>query len=308
MTSLPGRILVGLSFPEDPWREDFGPSESEAALVDQALTLGKQFGAGLVFVSVLEHQDSPVPGHDKTVHDVLRDRINGYFERLVARCEAADLDVKVVVRAGRAWHRLIEEVNLSRAELVMVCPKRDDGPLEQLIHGSTTERLLRKCPAPVHVVCGRAHVPPKRILVPIDFSDVSPGCIEVARALAEAGGAEVTVVHGVSYPNEIALRREADGPTLVAAYRQEVQAETRAKASALIGDADDMKVTLTDDWIVKALPGLVSDGGYDLVVMGSVGRTGIAGFLIGNTAEKIFRTVDASLWVVKPPGWQSPVT
>lgn len=306
MSSLPQRILVGLAFPEDPWTESFGPSESEEALVDQALTLARHHGASLVFVTVLEHADSPIPGHENTVHDVLRERIGRHFERLVKRCENANLDVDVVIREGRAWHRLIEEINLTKADLVMVCPKRDDGPLEQLIHGSTTERLLRKSPAPVHVVCGRAHVPPKRILVPVDFSDVSAGCIEVARAMAESSGAEVTVVHGVSYPNEIALRREANGPELMAEYRKEVHADVRAKAAALIGDAP-MEFTMTDQWIVDALPGLVTEGGFDLVVMGSVGRSGIVGFIVGNTAEKIFRTVDASLWVVRPPGWQSPV-
>lgn len=40
--------------------------------------------------------------------------------------------------------------------------------------------------------------------------------------------------------------------------------------------------------------------GVGLIVMGSVGRRGISGLLIGNTAEKILHTSDCSLLVVKP--------
>jgi len=306
MSTLPRRILVGLAFPADPWLEDFGPSENEAQLVDHALAHARNLGASLVFVTVLENADHPIPGHENSVHDVLRDRIDAWFERVVSRCEVANVDVTIAIREGRPWQRLIEEIRLTEADLVLVTPKRDTGTLDHMIHGSTTERLLRKAPVPVHVVCGRRNIPARKILVPVDFSDVSGECVALARDLAAKSDATVTLVHALDYPNEIALRRESNGPELVAEYREEVQAEARAKAAALIGDAD-IEVKLTDEWIVKALPTLVSEGNFDLIIMGSVGRSGIAGFIIGNTAEKIFRTVDTSLWVVRPPGWESPV-
>ena len=41
--------------------------------------------------------------------------------------------------------------------------------------------------------------------------------------------------------------------------------------------------------------------------MGTVCRTGIAGFFIGNTAESILQQVDCSVLTVKPDGFVSPV-
>jgi hypothetical protein len=41
--------------------------------------------------------------------------------------------------------------------------------------------------------------------------------------------------------------------------------------------------------------------------MGTVARTGIAGLLIGNTAEAILEQVQCSVLAVKPPGFVSPV-
>ena len=45
----------------------------------------------------------------------------------------------------------------------------------------------------------------------------------------------------------------------------------------------------------------------DLVVMGTVGRTGIAGLFIGNTAEMVLEQVQCSVLAVKPAGFVSPV-
>ena len=47
--------------------------------------------------------------------------------------------------------------------------------------------------------------------------------------------------------------------------------------------------------------------GIDLIVMGTVARTGIPGFFIGNTAEKILTKVDCSVLTVKPSAFSSPV-
>ncbi len=47
---------------------------------------------------------------------------------------------------------------------------------------------------------------------------------------------------------------------------------------------------------------------HDLVVMGTVARTGIMGLLIGNTAETILDQLDCSVLAVKPEGFLTPVT
>jgi len=46
----------------------------------------------------------------------------------------------------------------------------------------------------------------------------------------------------------------------------------------------------------------------DLVVMGTVARTGISGFIIGNTADAILDQLTCSVLAVKPQGFKTPVT
>jgi nucleotide-binding universal stress UspA family protein len=41
--------------------------------------------------------------------------------------------------------------------------------------------------------------------------------------------------------------------------------------------------------------------------MGTVARTGISGFVMGNTAETILSQIDCSVLAIKPPGFETPV-
>jgi nucleotide-binding universal stress UspA family protein len=57
----------------------------------------------------------------------------------------------------------------------------------------------------------------------------------------------------------------------------------------------------------KVIPQHVLDKGIDILVMGTVARTGIAGFVIGNTAENIVQNLTCSLLALKPNGFVSPI-
>lgn len=52
---------------------------------------------------------------------------------------------------------------------------------------------------------------------------------------------------------------------------------------------------------------IITKSRINLLVMGTLARTGIRGVLIGNTAEKILDQVRCSVVAVKPPGFVSPL-
>ncbi|UZE96145.1 universal stress protein [Alkalimarinus alittae] len=57
----------------------------------------------------------------------------------------------------------------------------------------------------------------------------------------------------------------------------------------------------------RELPKLADSLEADLVVMGTVARTGVAGLLIGNTAEAVLPQLRCSVLAIKPNGFVSPV-
>ena len=90
--------------------------------------------------------------------------------------------------------------------------------------------------------------------------------------------------------------------------RQEEQANLDLQ-KALIAKYDDVDVEghLLKGEAVDIIPKFSSDNEIDVVVMGTVARSGIPGLLIGNTAETILHTIDASVITLKPRGFESPI-
>lgn len=55
------------------------------------------------------------------------------------------------------------------------------------------------------------------------------------------------------------------------------------------------------------IPNIVDELEIDVLVMGTLARTGISGFVIGNTAENILQSISCSLVAMKPEGFVSPI-
>lgn len=55
------------------------------------------------------------------------------------------------------------------------------------------------------------------------------------------------------------------------------------------------------------MPELARHQRINLLIMGTVARTGISGLVMGNTAEQILDDVGCSMIAVKPPGFRSPL-
>ncbi|UUI62888.1 universal stress protein [Aeromonas salmonicida] len=60
--------------------------------------------------------------------------------------------------------------------------------------------------------------------------------------------------------------------------------------------------------LVRTFPKMAAKLNIDLVVMGTVARTGIAGVIIGNTAESVLSQLNCSVFAIKPKGFVSPLS
>ncbi len=65
-------------------------------------------------------------------------------------------------------------------------------------------------------------------------------------------------------------------------------------------ELSEAKVHLMHGEAAEVIPQFVSGHGTDLLVMGTIGRTGLSGILMGNTAERILNRVECSVLAVKP--------
>jgi universal stress protein A len=134
-----------------------------------------------------------------------------------------------------------------------------------------------------------AHVHPRRILVPIDFSSSSDLALEFAREWAGEFGAELMLLHVVEPPPPATL---TDRTTFFVTGFPDLETESRSELGRLANeDCPDSKVSIhirqgiSFDEIVAAARELQAD----LIIMPTHGRTGLAHVLMGSTAEHVVR-------------------
>jgi len=83
------------------------------------------------------------------------------------------------------------------------------------------------------------------------------------------------------------------------------EAETKLGSDAV--DYLKPKVELLKGKPETEIPKFTDEINASLVVMGTVGRTGIPGLFMGNTTEEILNQLNCSVLAIKPKGFKSPV-
>ncbi len=131
----------------------------------------------------------------------------------------------------------------------------------------------------------------KRILVPTDFSDTAVKALKQALFLTALFDAELVVLHArVLYEDDAAQL-----PKELARLHDEEEKMERAildymKASTKEKTHLNIKHELIRGYSApSAILGYVNNNPFDLVVIGTHGRTGLEHFLIGSVAEKVVR-------------------
>lgn len=181
--------------------------------------------------------------------------------------------------------------------------------------------LLRKCPCPVWlarpIARSRGAI---RVAVAVNPEsrsdaerDLSLRLLELSRSLADSCSGELDIVSCWDFAFERYLRENTrvyiPEETLRSASLQ-AQSTHHSGLSDLLqqsGIGGVFQVHRLKGRADDLIPAFVHDKAVDILVMGTVARTGIVGFIMGNTAENIMRQISCALVALKPSGFVSPV-
>ena len=275
-----------------------------ARAVEQALLLATRTGSELEFMhstwaDLHEENQAIRPGPSA---EGLR-----ALEGLVERAEAARLRARLTLVRDRAWLEIVRAVQRGEADLVLVARRNQEVGAGL---GSVTKKLMRKCPCPLWVVKQDGRSEPGVLVAATDLTPVGNRAVELAADLAEMFHAELDVVHAWPLPLAVPVLPELDVP---AQSRVDVEQHERAarsrfeQALATLSLRVDFRPHLLCGAPSIAIQEVVERREADLLVMGSVSRSGIAGLLLGNTAERLLDRVQCSLLTIKPHDFVSPV-
>jgi nucleotide-binding universal stress UspA family protein len=142
----------------------------------------------------------------------------------------------------------------------------------------------------------------KRILAPIDFSEVSNRSLDYAVDLAAQIKASVSVVHVYEIPVYAFLDGAMITPPDVAAdLADRAQRSLDAAISARRNRGVDISATLANGSPRDEILRLAKEGDADLIVMGTHGRRGLPRALMGSVAERVIRTSEIPVLTICGP-------
>ncbi len=311
------------------------PDSTNVTALERATALAENNQARLTVVEVIDKIPSGtrlferVPSPEDLQASIVGEH-RKKLEELVAPLNK-NIGIQTRVLVGIPFLEIIREVLRNGRDLVI--KTAESGGLLDRVFGSDDMHLLRKCPCPVWLVKPKSPKSYHRILAAVDVDDYYPPeelhtrhplnlqVLEMASSLALSEFAELHVVYVWDAIGGMVINSVFDDTSEeeVAAYVEQVRRDNadnldglmRGVTSNIGHDASDYlrpQTHLIKGAPRKEVPTFAEEIKADLVVMGTVARTGIPGFFMGNTAETILNRLDCSILAVKPPGFVTPVT
>ena len=296
---------------------DFSPASFAA--IQQALWVATQTGATITLVNVLPNMRKSMQsasidakldllyGEGSVFHREVLGDAEKRLQQIVNNVAHPNLVIKHKVLLGEPITEICRLTQHGDYDLVFA-GAHAMTVWKELFVGSTAKKLIHTCPAPVWIVRPEHVGQPAAILTATDFSPVSRIAIEVASNLAQLAHAQLHTMHVVDsadVPEDI-LSKVPEGKSL----REEIYEATKNRLIeflAPLGAQVDIKPHLTWGTPWKEINRFANHLKADLLVVGSIGRSGIAGMLVGNTAEQLLTCCQSSLLTVKPENFVCPI-
>ncbi len=288
-------------------------------IVEAAAEIARNNGASLKIVDV-------VPEVSWTIRLMLKEHEHMYelitqekqdkLTSLALPIHKSGIDVATKVLSGKTSVEIIREVMRDRHDLVLRVAKGKDSRRSGFF-GNTGIRLLRKCPCAVCLVTPATTPTFKHVLGCVETSTGDPldaelndKVYELASSISRYHGGRFSIVHVWSLYGEQMLKDRMQPEQF-----QDLMNKNRDQVASLLdkflkkhgSSVRESNVHLIKGEAPYAIARFVREQSVDLVVMGTVARSGMAGVIMGNTAEQILNRIECSVLALKPDSFICPI-
>jgi len=237
-----------------------------------------------------------------------RDRALSELYSLAAECRAmSKADISVDLHSGPINDVLQGYARRNNIDLIVISTHGRSG-IQRLSLGSVTDSLIRNTTIPVLVVKAPAsYLNPqinhafRRIVIPLDGSNLAEQILPHLMTLADLEGAEITLLN-VLIPQSYSQREIAD-PTLP--WWEKDVALAQSYLFGIAGDLRRKGIPVTTDIVISdhvagAIGDFASRENADLIAIATHGRGGLSRVLHGSVASAVMHTARISMLVFKP--------
>lgn len=188
---------------------------------------------------------------------------------------------------------IVEQARAVGAALIVMGTHGRSG-ISHLLRGSVAESVVRTSPCPVLTLRAPARAPSiRRILVPTDFSAPSDAALDCARLIALRFAASVHLLHVIDVEQ---IERQfglgvsvSEAPQARAARLRDARERLAHRVAAHEREQARVTTEVVSGDAARSIVQYARRNTFDLVVMGTHGRTGLAHFMLGSVAEQVVR-------------------
>jgi nucleotide-binding universal stress UspA family protein len=221
-----------------------------------------------------------------------------YLAGVAGRLAPDGIAARTQVVAGPAAVAIVEAAR--EADLIVMAT-HGRGGLGRWAIGSVADKVTQGAPAPVLLVRAEQAQPlaagyPRRILVPLDGSDLAERALPLAMQLAARAEAEVILTHVVAAPDG-PDGDAAEGP--LGLVREQARAYLHEVSQRLVEPGATLH---TDVRVGPAAEGILAAADArraDLIAMSTHGRGGLGRWVYGSIADRIVRSAGVPVLVVR---------
>ncbi|OYR43469.1 MULTISPECIES: universal stress protein [unclassified Halorubrum] len=258
------------------------------ATFDHVLDLAADHDATVHVLNVADTTHDSVTRVGRDVVDVLEREGEDVVDAAAERAADRGVETVTAVLQGGVGETIVAYAAEHEVDLVAM-PTRGREGLDQLLLGSTTERVVRRSPVPVLSLRpdgGAPRYPYRNVLLPTDGSDRAVEALDRAVALAARSGATLHVLSVVDV-GTIGAEAYSGTDALVSASEETVADAVAVAEAAGVETVERVEVGSS---AARGIRSYIADHDVDLVVMGTRGLTGVERYLLGSVAERTVRT------------------
>jgi len=210
-------------------------------------------------------------------------------------------DFELIVDDGAPQALILNNAEDWKADLVVVGSHGQTSAADALL-GSVTDSVIRHAHCPVLIV--RPGKRAGRIIAGTDFSDAALLAIKAAAEEAKRIGAELTVIHSLDLIwSAAAYPAMAFGGAPFNISAEQIQELEAVAGKRLEGNLAELniaaEVQVTTGSAGTALVEAATNSKADLIVVGTIGRTGLRRALLGSVAETVATGAPCSVLIVR---------
>ena len=216
----------------------------------------------------------------------------------LTRSYGADAEgCRLAVNYGKAPEVIAETASQLGSDLIIVGAARHNN-ISDFFMGTAVDHILHHAAAPVLIVKERPRANYGRILVATDFSGFSARALETALELFP--DATIDLVHNYHVAYEAWLKSD----TVAAEMRSDAEKELQDFMTGLnLAEKDAARVTtrLVEGSLHQSIFAMLDTGDYDLLVLGTHGRSGFVMATIGSRASEMMGWSPVDVLMVGKP-------